>query len=80
MLTIAISTHRPVAGEKRATHNDLAAIFNGLTAPPLILLIIILSRLRGVFGEFRSGWTSLIATTVAGIAMTAFPLIALIKA
>ena len=58
----------------------LAAIFNGLTAPPLILLIIILTRSRGVLGEFRSGWASLIATAVAGIAMTAFPLIALLKA
>jgi Mn2+/Fe2+ NRAMP family transporter len=58
----------------------LAAIFNGLTAPPLILLIIILTRSRGVLGEFRSGWASLIATSVAGIAMTAFPLIALLKA
>jgi NRAMP (natural resistance-associated macrophage protein)-like metal ion transporter len=58
----------------------LAAIFNGLTAPPLILLIIILTRSRGVLGEFRSGPASLIATSVAGIAMTAFPLIALLKA
>jgi NRAMP (natural resistance-associated macrophage protein)-like metal ion transporter len=58
----------------------LAAIFNGLTAPPLILLIILLAPSRGVLGEFRSGWASLIATSVAGIAMTAFPVIALIKA
>jgi NRAMP (natural resistance-associated macrophage protein)-like metal ion transporter len=58
----------------------LAAIFNGLTAPPLILLIIILARSRGVLGEFRSGPASLVATSIAGIAMTAFPLLALIKA
>ena len=56
-----------------------AAIFNGLTAPPLILLIVILTRSRSLLGEFRSGWASLIATSVAGIAMTAFPVIALIK-
>lgn len=58
----------------------LAAIFNGLTAPPLILLIIILARSRGVLGAFRSGPASLIATSIAGVAMTAFPLIALLKA
>jgi NRAMP (natural resistance-associated macrophage protein)-like metal ion transporter len=58
----------------------LAAIFNGLTAPPLILLIIILTRSRAVLGKFRSGPASLIATSIAGIAMTAFPLIALLKA
>jgi Mn2+/Fe2+ NRAMP family transporter len=58
----------------------LAAIFNGLTAPPLILLIIILTRSRRVLGKFRPGPASLIATSIAGIAMTAFPLIALLKA
>jgi NRAMP (natural resistance-associated macrophage protein)-like metal ion transporter len=57
----------------------LAAIFNGLTAPPLILLIIILTRSRSVLGEFRSSWTTLIATSIAGIAMAAFPLAALLK-
>ncbi len=57
----------------------LAAIFNGLTAPPLILLIVILTRSRAVLGTWRSGWTSLIATSVAGIAMTAFPILALLK-
>jgi Mn2+/Fe2+ NRAMP family transporter len=57
----------------------LAAIFNGLTAPPLILLIVILARSRGVLGNFRSGWPSVLATTVAGLAMTAFPVAALLK-
>lgn len=56
----------------------LAAIFNGVTAPPLILLIIVLARSEGVLGEFRSGWASLAATAVAGIAMTAFPVAALL--
>ena len=55
-----------------------AALFNGLTAPPLILLIIILARSRSM-GQFRSGWASLVATSVAGIAMTIFPLLALLK-
>ena len=57
----------------------LAAIFNGVTAPPLILLIIVLARSRRVLGKFRSGWPSLLATGVAGVAMTAFPLAALLK-
>ena len=57
----------------------LSAIFNGVTAPPLILLIIILARSRGVLGEFRSGRVSLVATSIAGIAMTIFPVVALLK-
>ena len=57
----------------------LAAIFNGVTAPPLILLIIVLARSQRVLGKFRSGWPSLLATGVAGVAMTAFPLAALLK-
>ncbi len=58
----------------------LAAIFNGVTAPPLILLILILARSQGVLGEFRSGWFSLVATSLAGVAMTVFPLAALLLA
>ena len=57
----------------------LSAIFNGLTAPPLILLIVILARSRGVLGEFRSGWASVVATSIAGIAMTIFPVVAILK-
>ena len=57
----------------------LAAIFNGVTAPPLILLIVILARSQGLLGKFRSGWASLVATSIAGVAMTAFPVIALLK-
>jgi Mn2+/Fe2+ NRAMP family transporter len=57
----------------------LAAIFNGVTAPPLILLIVILARSKGVLGQFRSGWASVVATSIAGLAMTAFPVIALLK-
>ncbi len=57
----------------------LAAIFNGITAPPLILLIVLLARSEGVLGEFRSGAASLLATSIAGLAMTAFPVAALLK-
>jgi len=56
----------------------LSAIFNGITAPPLILLIIILARSQDVLGTYRSRWPSLAATAVAGIAMTVFPLAALL--
>lgn len=55
----------------------LSAIVNGITAPPLIVLIIILVRSHGVLGKFRSRWPSLLAISIAGIAMTVFPLAAL---
>lgn len=57
----------------------LAAFFNGVTAPPLILLIALLAHSEGLLGEFRSGRASLVATAVAGIAMTVFPLAALLR-
>lgn len=56
----------------------IAAIFNGLTAPPLILLIVLLARSRGVLGDFRSRWPSVVSTSVASIAMTVFPIAALL--
>lgn len=56
----------------------IAAIFNGLTAPPLILLIVILARSQRILGPHRSGFASLIATSLAGIAMIVFPLSALV--
>lgn len=57
----------------------LAAVFNGITAPPLILLIILLARSSDVLGRFKSGRASIIATSVAAIAMTLFPILALVK-
>lgn len=56
----------------------LAAIFNGITAPPLIVLILILARSRRVLGQHRSGVLSLGATALAGVVMAAFPLGALV--
>jgi Mn2+/Fe2+ NRAMP family transporter len=56
----------------------LAAIFNGVTAPPLIVLIILLARSRDVLGRFRSGLWSVAATGAAAAAMTAFPVLALV--
>jgi Mn2+/Fe2+ NRAMP family transporter len=57
----------------------LAAIFNGVTAPPLILLIVLLARSHGVLGTFRSGWASVLATSVAGVVMAAFPILAMLR-
>ncbi len=56
----------------------LSAIFNGITAPPLIVLIIMLARSRDLLGEFRSGRASMIATGLAAVAMTVFPIAALV--
>jgi NRAMP (natural resistance-associated macrophage protein)-like metal ion transporter len=44
-----------------------AAILNGLAAPPLIVLMLILARDRRLMGEHRSGWLSLsvLAFTIA---------------
>ena len=56
----------------------LSAVFNGVTAPPLILLIVILGRSRSLLGEHRSGWLSLTVASVAGILMTVLPVLALI--
>ncbi len=55
-----------------------AAVFNGITAPPLILLIILLARSRSVMGEFRSGPLSVAATSLAFLATAAFPIAALV--
>ena len=55
-----------------------AAVFNGVTAPPLILLIILLARSPSVMGEFRSGRLSLAATSLAFLATAAFPIAALL--
>ena len=52
----------------------LAAILNGLTAPPLILVMLLLARSRGVLGDRRSGTlsTTLVLLTLA--ASVALPL------
>ncbi len=55
-----------------------AAVFNGVTAPPLIRLIILLARSPSVMGEFRPGRQSLAATSLAFLATAAFPIAALL--
>ena len=56
----------------------LSAIFKGVTAPPLIVLILLLARSRVVLGEYRSGRASQLAMGLAALAMTAFPVAALV--
>ena len=49
-----------------------AAILNGLTAPPLILVMLILARSRRTLGELRSGrlsFTLVLATIIASVAL-----------
>jgi NRAMP (natural resistance-associated macrophage protein)-like metal ion transporter len=55
-----------------------AAIFNGVTAPPIILLILLLVRSRRLMGSRRAGWLSTAGIGFTGVVMTAFPLLALL--
>ena len=55
-----------------------AAILNGLAAPPLILLMLLLSRARDVCGYQAGGRLSTALVVVALVLMTALPLIYLI--
>lgn len=51
----------------------LAAILNGVAAPPLIVLIILLARDRGIMGEHASGRVSQFFLWVAAGVSTALP-------
>lgn len=53
----------------------LAAILNGLAAPPLIVLLLILCNSRSVVGEHRSGWLSNALVGAAIVLMTIVPLL-----
>ena len=49
-----------------------AAILNGLIAPPLIVVMLILARSRALLGGTRSGWLSytlVLATIIASVAL-----------
>ena len=50
----------------------LSAIFNGIAAPPLLLLMLILARSRSM-GGLRSGWLSTLAVGATLVLMTALP-------
>jgi Mn2+/Fe2+ NRAMP family transporter len=51
---------------------------NGLAAPPLILLMLLLSRARDVCGDLAGGRLSTALVVVALVLMTALPLIYLL--
>jgi len=57
----------------------LAAVGNGLAAPLLILLMIILGRRRSLMGDQRSGTLSLVGCAAALVLMTALPLVYLVS-
>lgn len=58
----------------------LSAIFNGITAPPLIVLVLLLARSPKTLGAFRSGSLSTLGCMLTAFAMTTFPLCALVFA
>jgi NRAMP (natural resistance-associated macrophage protein)-like metal ion transporter len=57
----------------------LAAILNGLAAPPLLLLLLILGNDRHTVGRWRSGRWSNLLVGAALLVMTATPIIYLVR-
>jgi len=57
-----------------------AAILNGVVAPPLIVLMIVLGRDRSVVGEHRSGAVSVTLTGIAVVVSVALPIAYLLTA
>jgi len=55
----------------------VAAVVNGIVAPPLIAMLALISRSRQVMGRYRSGWlsTSLVWLACAGMAAAALGLL-----
>jgi NRAMP (natural resistance-associated macrophage protein)-like metal ion transporter len=55
----------------------VAAVVNGIVAPPLIAVLALLSRSSDVMGRYRSGWlsTSLVWLACAGLAAAALGLL-----
>ena len=56
-----------------------SAILNGLAAPPLILLMLILSRSTGTCGPWRGGSTSTVLLLVAFLVMAGLPIAYLVR-
>jgi len=52
-----------------------SAVLNGLAAPPLIVMILLLSRRKHVLGEHVSGRVSQTLVTMAAIASTVLPIL-----
>ena len=57
----------------------LAAIFNGVAAPPLLVLILLLARSRDLLGRHRSGVVSQLLVGAAAIIMATLSLLALLR-
>jgi Mn2+/Fe2+ NRAMP family transporter len=51
----------------------LSAVLNGLAAPPILVLMLLLTR-SDVVGEHRAGWLSMSLVGTAALVMTALPL------
>jgi Mn2+/Fe2+ NRAMP family transporter len=51
----------------------LSAILNGVAAPPILVLMLLLARSSCV-GEHRAGWLSTCLVATAAILMTVLPL------
>ena len=52
-----------------------SAVLNGLAAPPLIVMIMVLSRRKHVLGDHVSGRVSTTLTAVAAVVSTALPIL-----
>jgi Mn2+/Fe2+ NRAMP family transporter len=57
----------------------LAAILNGVTAPPLLVLILLLVRSKAVLGRHRSGVLSQLLVGAAAVAMTVLSLLVVLR-
>jgi NRAMP (natural resistance-associated macrophage protein)-like metal ion transporter len=57
----------------------LAAILNGVAAPPLLVLILLLARSKDVLGRHRSGVLSQLLVGAAAVAMTVLSLLAVLR-
>ena len=57
----------------------LAAILNGVAAPPLLVLILLLVRSKAVLGRHRSGVLSQLLVGAAAVAMTVLSLLVVLR-
>ena len=56
-----------------------SAILNGLAAPPLILVMILLSRSEATCGRWTGGWLSTILMTLTFLLMAGLPVVYLLS-
>ena len=55
-----------------------SALLNGLAAPPLILVMLILGNKQRAVHRYRSGWVSNVLVGFACLLMTVLPLVYLL--